>query len=257
VFVGSGRFDLGGKTALVTGSSRGLGFTIARGLGEAGASLVLNGRDARNLEAAVSDLRGRGLRVEGRVFDVTDPDAVAAGVDEIERNVGTIDILVNNAGVHRRAPLVDMTPQQWREVIDTNLSSVFYVSQAVGRRMVAKGRGKIVVICSLMTELARPTVGNYSAAKGALRMLIRSMTAEWARHNVQINGIGPGYFRTDMTRTLYDDAAFNAWICSRTPAGRWGMPEDLVGAAVFLASDASNFVNGQIIYVDGGILATL
>jgi gluconate 5-dehydrogenase len=253
----AGRFDLGGKTALVTGSSRGLGFVIAQGLGEAGAALVLNGRDKDRLDVAVRELRDKGLRAEGRAFDVTDPDAADSAVQEIEKNIGPVDILVNNAGIQRRAPLAEMTPKQWREVVETNLSSVFYVSQAVGKRMLARKRGKIVVMCSLMTELARPTIANYSASKGALRMLIRSMTAEWARYNIQINGIGPGYFRTAMTQTLYDDTAFNGWICSRTPAGRWGVPEDLVGAAVFLASDASSFVNGQIIYVDGGILATL
>lgn len=255
--MGKSRFDLDGRIAMITGSSRGLGLTMAQGLAEAGARVVLNGRDGNCLDRAVCELRDKGLSAEGYAFDVTSPADVESAVAGIESSVGPIDILVNNAGIQRRAPLVEMTPEQWREVIDTNLGSVFYVSQAVAKRMIPRQRGKIVVTCSLMSELARPTIANYASAKGALRMLIRSMTAEWARHNLQINGIGPGYFRTDMTRALYEDSAFDAWIRSRTPAGRWGNPEELIGAAVFLASDASSFINGQIIYVDGGVLATL
>jgi gluconate 5-dehydrogenase len=248
-------FSLAGRRALVTGSSRGIGLALARGLGEAGASLVLNARDEERLTAAGAGLRATGLVVETRAFDVTDPAAVEAAVGRIESEIGPIDILVNNAGIQRRAPAAEMTAAQWRDVVETNLNSVFYVSQAVGRRMIARRRGKIVTICSLMTEVARPTVANYAAAKGGLKMLIRSLAVEWAKFNVQVNGIGPGYFKTEMTRPLYEDPKFSDWVCARTPAGRWGQPEELIGAAVFLSSSASDFVNGQIVYVDGGILA--
>jgi gluconate 5-dehydrogenase len=249
-------FDLTGKRALVTGSSRGLGYVIARGLGNAGAKLVLNARSEERLRHAVESLRAGGLDVEGHAFDVTDGDAVESAVAAIE-NDGPIDILVSNAGIQKRAALVDMTEAEWREVIDTNLTSCFLVGQAVGKRMLRREAGKIIITCSLMSEIGRPTIANYAAAKGGLRMLIRSMTVEWAKHNIQINGIGPGYFLTDLTRVLHDDPAFNSWICNRTPAGRWGDPEELVGPTVFLASDASSYVNGQIIYIDGGILAGL
>lgn len=251
-------FDLTGRTALVTGSSRGLGLVLARGLGDAGARVVLNGVNAERLDAVVRTLRDEeGRDVHGEAFDVTDGAAVRAAVARIEADHGGIDILLNNAGIHRRAPLEDMSEDDWRAVIDTNLTSAFLVSQAVGRGMIQRGGGKIIMTCSLMTELGRPTIANYSAAKGGLRMLIRNMTVEWARHNIQINGIGPGYFLTDLTRALHDDPEFNRWICGRTPAGRWGDPAELVGAAVFLASGASDFVNGQVLYVDGGLLAAV
>ncbi len=250
-------FDLSGRLALVTGSSRGLGLTLARGLAEAGAAVVLNGRDAAALDRAREALAADGWRVHAVAFDVTDAAAVETAIARIEETVGPLDILVNNAGIQRRAPLETMDVAAWRAVLDANLTSAFLVGQQVGRRMIARRRGKIVNICSLMSEAGRPTVANYAAAKGGLKMLTRSMAVEWARHNVQINGIGPGYFLTDMTRALHDDPAFNAWVRSRTPAGRWGQPEELVGAAVFLSSTASDFVNGQILYVDGGLLAAL
>lgn len=251
------QFDLSGRRALVTGSSRGLGLVIARGLAEAGAELVLNGRDAGRVDAAIAELSAAGHTVSGRAFDVTDSAAVDAAVAGIEAEPGAIDIVVNNAGIHRRAPLEEMSDAQWQEVIDANLSSAFYVSRAVGQRMIGRGRGKIIMTCSVMSEIGRPTVSNYSAAKGGLRMLVRNMCVEWAQHNIQINGIGPGYFLTELTRALHDDEDFNRWICARTPAGRWGDPAELTGAAVFLASDASNYVNGQILYVDGGVLAAV
>ena len=250
-------FDLTNRIALVTGSSQGLGLTLARGLGQAGARIVLNGRNQAKLAEAVAAVEVDGLAVSGCAFDVTDAASIDRGVGEIENGVGPIDILVNNAGIQRRGTLESLDEAAWREVIDTNLTGVFLVSRRVVRGMIERRRGKIVNICSLMSELGRQTTGNYAAAKGGVKMLTRAMAVEWARHNIQANGIGPGYFLTDMTRHLADDPRFDAWIRRRTPAGRWGDPVELVGAAVFLASDASEFVNGQILYVDGGILAAL
>jgi gluconate 5-dehydrogenase len=250
-------FDLTGRTALITGSSRGLGLAIARGLAQAGAALVVNGRDERNLAAAAASLRAVGARVHEAAFDVTDGAAAAAAVARVEQEFGAVDILVNNAGIHQRAPLVEMSEAQWRAVIDTNLTSAFLVARAVAPRMIARGRGKIINICSVMSEVSRPTIANYAAAKGGLKMLTRAMAAEWARHGLQANAIGPGYFVTELNQALVANPEFNRWICGRTPAGRWGQPHELAGAAVFLASPASDFVNGQVIYVDGGLLASL
>ena len=250
-------FDLNGRTALITGSSQGLGFAFARGLAQAGAAVVLNGRNGQKLNAAADQLRAEGLRVATAAFDVNDRAAITSEVTRIEAEFAPIDILLNNAGIHRRAPLLEMTEVQWREVIDTNLTSAFLVARAIAPRMIARRAGKIINICSVMSEVGRPTTANYAAAKGGLKMFTRAMAIEWAKHNLQINGIGPGYFVTELTKPLVDSPDFNQWICSRTPAGRWGQPEELVGAAVFLASRASDFVNGQVIYVDGGILAAL
>ncbi|MBE3070125.1 MAG: SDR family oxidoreductase [Planctomycetes bacterium] len=250
-------FDLGGRVALVTGSARGLGLVLARGLGEAGARIVLNGRDETRLAAAVAALKAAGLDAYAAAFDVTDSGAIDRGVTAVERDVGPIDILVNNAGIQRRGPLETLDESAWREVIDTNLTGVFLVSRRVVRGMIERQRGKIINIGSLMCEVGRETTGNYAAAKGGVKMLTRAMAVEWARHNIQANGIGPGYFLTDMTRPLAADPEFDAWIRRRTPARRWGDPAELVGAAVFLASKASDFVSGQMIYVDGGILASL
>ena len=250
-------FDLTGRTALVTGSSQGLGLSFARGLAQAGAALVLNGRDEKKLAATADVLRAEGLRVATAAFDVTNGAAAMREIARIETDVAPIDILVNNAGIHRRAPLEEMTEAQWREVIDTNLTSAFLVARALAPRMIARRAGKIINVCSLMSEIGRPTTGNYAAAKGGLKMLTRAMAVEWAKHNLQINGIGPGYFATELTKPLVENPEFNAWVCKRTPAGRWGQPEELVGAAVFLASRASDFVNGQILYVDGGMLAAV
>ncbi len=250
-------FDLTGRTALITGSSRGLGLVLARGLAEAGATVVLNGRNQAKLAEAVAALETDGLAASGCAFDVTDAASIDRGVGRIEAGVGPIDILVNNAGIQRRGPLESLDEAAWREVMETNLAGPFLVSRRVVGGMIERERGKIINICSLMSELGRQTTGNYAASKGGLKMLTRAMAVEWARHNIQANGIGPGYFLTEMTRQLADDPQFNAWICGRTPAARWGHPTELVGAAVFLASAASDFVNGHVLYVDGGILAAL
>ena len=250
-------FDLTGRTALITGSSRGLGLVLARGLAQAGATVVLNGRHQAKLAEAVAALEADGLAASGCAFDVTDAASIDRGVGRIEAGVGPIDILVNNAGIQRRGPLESLDEADWREVMETNLTGPFLVSRRVVGGMIERERGKIINICSLMSELGRQTTGNYAASKGGLKMLTRAMAVEWARHNIQANGIGPGYFLTEMTRQLADDPQFNAWICRRTPAARWGHPTELVGAAVFLASAASDFVNGHVLYVDGGILAAL
>lgn len=250
-------FDLTGRTALVTGSSQGLGFAMARGLAQAGAAVVLNGRDEAKLARAAAALQAEEVRVTTAAFDVTDGTAVAAAVAKLEAEFAPIDILVNNAGIQRRAPLAEMTEQQWREVLDTNLTSAFLVARAVAPRMIARGAGKIINICSVMSEVSRPTIANYAAAKGGLKMLTRAMAVEWAKHGLQANAIAPGYFMTELNRSLVENEQFNKWICGRTPAGRWGQPEELAGAAVFLASRASDFVNGQILTIDGGLLAAL
>ncbi len=254
---GTAAFDLTGRLALVTGSSQGIGLALARGLAAAGARVVLNGRDGAKLAAASA---GLGVPEGGGalgLFDVTDPDAVEAGIARIEQHAGPIDILVNNAGIQRRAALEDFPVETWRAVMRTNLDSVFFVGQAVARRMIPRKRGKIINIASLQSEAARPTIAPYTASKGAVKMLTRGMCADWAKHGLQINAIGPGYFETELNRALRDDPVFDAWLCQRTPAGRWGKVEELCGAAVFLASSASDFVNGQVIYVDGGVLSTL
>ncbi len=255
--MGADLFDLSGRTALVTGSSRGLGLALARGLGEAGARVVLNGRDERRLARAAEVLSAEGLDVRTAAFDVADPEAVAAAFDRIEAEGTAVDILVNNAGIQRRGLLEDLDLEDWRAVLETNLTGPFVVARRAVRAMRERGGGKIINICSLMSEVARPSTGNYAAAKGGLRMLTRAMAVEWARYNVQVNAVGPGYFLTEMTRPLAEDPAFDAWIRSRTPAGRWGRPEDLVGPVVFLASRASDFVTGHLLFVDGGVLAAL
>ena len=250
-------FDLSGRIALVTGSSRGLGLTLARGLAEAGATLVLNGRDEAVLSASVARLSGQGLRVSGYPFNVTDGAAIEEAVERIEREVGPIDILVNNAGIQNRQPFENFPDDDFRALIEANLTSAFLVSKRVAKRMIGRKHGKIVNICSLQSEVGRPSITPYAASKGGLKMMTRGMAVEWAKHGIQANAIGPGYFKTDMTKALVEDEAFSRWITGRTPAGRWGEPEELVGTLIFLASDASSFVNGQIIYVDGGVLAGL
>lgn len=253
----AGLFDLSGRTALVTGSSRGLGRAMAEGLAEAGAALVLNGADARRLAATAAALRAAGHTVHEAPFDVTDEAAVVAAFGRLDAEGIAVDVLINNAGIQFRRPMVELDTADWRRVIDTNLTSAFVVGREAARRMIPRGAGKVVNIGSLTSAAARATVAPYTVAKGGIKMLTRAMTAEWARHGIQANAIGPGYMLTDMNQALVDDPAFNDWVVGRTPAQRWGRPEELVGAAVFLASRASDYVNGQIIYVDGGMLAVL
>jgi gluconate 5-dehydrogenase len=252
-----GLFDLTGKVALLTGSCQGLGLVLARGLGEAGAAIVLNGRNGEKLGKAVDALAKEGLKAHGSLFDVTRAGEIAAAVAAVEKEVGPIQILVNNAGIQRRGPLETFDEETWREILDTNLTGLFLVSKEIGRRMISRRSGKIINVCSLQSELGRPTIAPYTASKGGVKMLTRAMATEWGKHNIQVNGIGPGYFITEMTRALAENEAFDAWLKARTPAARWGDPAELVGTAVYLASKASDFVNGQIVYVDGGILAAL
>jgi gluconate 5-dehydrogenase len=250
-------FSLKGRLALVTGSSQGIGYALAEGLAAHGAKLVLNGRSMEKMEEAVKALAGKGHDARGAAFDVTDRKAAVEAIERIERDVGPIDILVNNAGMQFRAPLEDFPEEKWQQMLQTNISSVFFVGQAVAKRMIPRGRGKIINICSVQSELARPAIAPYTATKGAVRNLTRGMCTDWARHGLQVNAIAPGYFRTPLNQALVDDPEFSAWLAKRTPAGRWGDVGELVGAAVFLASDASSFVNGHVLYVDGGITASL
>ncbi len=247
-------FSLRGKRALITGSGQGIGLTLARGLAAAGAEVMLNDLDDARLGAAVASLRAEGCAVDGRRFDVTSAAEISAALGDL---AGEIDILINNAGIHRRAPLESMPTETWQAVIDTNLTSAFLVTRAVVPGMLRRGAGKIINLCSLNSEISRPTIANYAAAKGGLKMLTRAMAVEWAGRGVQANAIAPGYMRTDMTGVLTIDPVWDRHICVRTPAGRWGEPRELVGAAVFLASRASDFVNGQVLTVDGGLLAAL
>ncbi|MBO9127201.1 MULTISPECIES: SDR family oxidoreductase [unclassified Rhizobium] len=250
-------FDLSGSRALVTGSSQGIGLALAAGLARHGAELVLNGRDGVKLESAATPLRDAGASVSIALFDVTDPAAVNRGVDEIEREVGPIDILINNAGMQFRSPLEDFPADKWDQLLRTNISSVFYVGQAVARHMISRGRGKIVNVASVQSELARPGIAPYTATKGAVKNLTRGMCTDWAKYGLQINALAPGYFKTPLNQALVDSQEFSAWLEKRTPAGRWGDVDELVGAAVFLSSQASSFVNGHTLYVDGGITTSL
>lgn len=250
-------FDLKGKTALVTGSSQGLGFEIARGLGRAGATVLLNGRNEDKLEEARKMLSCEAVKAHPVAMDLLDEKQIKEKIARVRERFEAIDILVNNAGIQRRGNLEDFDLTLWHDVINSNLTSAFLVSREVVRDMIHRKSGKIINICSLMSEVGRETTGPYAASKGGLKMLTRAMATEWGRHNIQVNGIGPGYFLTAMTAPLAKDAVFDNWIKQRTPAGRWGNPAELMGTAIYLASDASNFVNGQIIYVDGGILAAL
>lgn len=250
-------FRLDGQMALVTGSSAGIGLALARGLGQAGASLVLNGRDAAKLETAAQQLRKEGLVVHTCCFDVTDGAAVKQTIGAIEKDIGAIDILINNAGMTRRAPLHEFEHKEWRQLMQTNLDSVFYMGQAVAQHMITRKQGRIINICSVQSELGRPGISPYMASKGGLKMLTKGMAIDWGPLGLNVNGIGPGYFKTELTEKLVNDADFSDWLTNRTPSRRWGDVEELAGAAVFLASNASNFVNGHILYVDGGVTAQL
>jgi gluconate 5-dehydrogenase len=250
-------FDLTGRTALVTGSSRGLGRAMAEGLAEAGAAIVLNGADAPRLAKAAAEMRAAGHAVHEARFDVTSEAEILEAFAALDAQGLVIDILVNNAGIQFRRPMIELVAADWRRVIETNLTSAFIIGREAAKRMIARGRGKIINIGSLTSDAARATVAPYTVAKGGIKMLTRAMTAEWAAHGIQANAIGPGYMLTDMNQALVDDPKFNAWVVGRTPARRWGKPHELIGTAVFLASAASDYVNGQIIYVDGGMLAVL
>lgn len=251
-------FDLRDKRILITGATHGLGMAMAKGLGHAGATIIINGHTREKMESALASYKSEGLNAHGYLFDVTSEPEVAANIDRIEQEVGPIDVLINNAGIIMRVPILQMSAEDFRKVVDIDLTGPFIVSKHAGKKMIERRNGKIINICSMMSELGRNTVTAYAAAKGGLKMLTKNMATEWARHNIQVNGIGPGYFATDQTAPIrVDGHPFNEFIVNRTPAGRWGDPDDLIGTAIFLSSPASNFVNGQIIYVDGGILATI
>lgn len=251
------KFRLNGRRALITGSSSGIGLALARALGQAGAALVLNGRQNDKLQAAAQLLRTEGLSVSTAAFDVTDAEAVRQGIDAIEKGVGSIDILVNNAGMQIRGPLHEFADTDWHTLMRTNLDSVYLVGKTVAQKMIPRGCGKIINICSVQSELGRPGIAPYTASKGAVKMLTKGMAIDWGQFGITVNGLGPGYFKTELTEKLVADPAFTGWLVGRTPSRRWGDVEDLGGAAVFLASDASCFVNGHILYVDGGVTATL
>jgi len=250
-------FDLSGKRALITGSSQGIGYALAKGMAETGAEIVLNGRDVAKLEAAAKALRENGAHVHTLAFDATDHAAVKSAVDTYEANHGSIDILVNNAGMQHRTTLEDFPPEMFEKLLSTNVTSVFNVGQAVARHMIKRGAGKIINIASVQTSLARPGIAPYTATKGAVGNLTKGMATDWAKHGLQCNAIAPGYFDTPLNATLVADPEFSAWLEKRTPAGRWGNVDELVGACIFLSSSASSFVNGHTLYVDGGITASL
>ena len=250
-------FSLQGRTALVTGSARGLGFSIAEGLSAAGARVVINGTTAQGVAKAVAALDAKGYAAIAAPFDVTDEAAIAAAFARFDAEGLAIDILVNNAGIQLRKPMVELSTPEWQKVLDVNLTSAFVIGREAAKRMIPRGRGKVINIGSLTSALARATVAPYTVAKGGIKMLTQAMAAEWAMHGIQANAIGPGYMITEMNQALIDNPTFDAWVKARTPSKRWGRPEELIGAAVFLASDASDYVNGQIIYVDGGMMAVL
>ena len=250
-------FDLSGQRALVTGSSQGIGLALAAGLAEHGADVIVNGRTASKVAETCDALSARGYKASAAVFDVTDKAEVDAGIEKIEAEIGQIDILINNAGMQFRTQLEDFPADKFELLFKTNVTSVFLVGQAVARKMIPRGRGKIINIASVQSELARPSIAPYTATKGAVKNLTKGMCTDWAKYGLQINAIAPGYFKTPLNQALVDSAEFTAWLEKRTPAGRWGDVDELVGAAVFLASKASSFVNGETLHVDGGITASL
>lgn len=250
-------FDLTGKTALITGSSRGLGRAFAEGLAGAGARVVLNGVNAERLEAAAGEMRADGFDVLTAAFDVADESAIKAAFDKLDADGVEVDILMNNAGIQFRKPMLELATEDWRRVIDINLTAAFVIGREAAKRMAARGHGKIINIGSLTSELARATVAPYTVAKGGIKMLTKAMAAEWGEKGIQSNAIGPGYMITDMNEALINNPEFDSWVKARTPMRRWGLPEELAGTAIYLASDASNYVSGQIIYADGGMISVL
>lgn len=250
-------FGLDNRLALITGSSAGIGEALAKGLCEAGAHVVINGRRSETVDKVVSDLQAAGHTAHAMPFDVTDNEQVAAGVARIEAEIGPIEILINNAGIQRRESLEAFEEETWRELMSTNLDSVFYVSKAVANHMIKRKRGSMINICSVQSELGRPSIAPYAASKGGLKMLTKGMAIDWGQHGIRVNGLGPGYFATELNKALVADEKFSGWLCDRTPLGRWGDVDELTGAAVFLASDAASFVTGHVLYVDGGVTARL
>lgn len=250
-------FNLKGKTALITGSGSGIGLALAEGLAGAGAKIILNGRNAAKLAGAEQKLKQKGYNVCKLVFDVTDSETVKKAITEYEKNTGPIDILINNAGINIRGPFEDFNEEDWKKVLDININGAMIVSQAAGPFMIKRKAGKIINICSVQSELGRPTIVPYTVSKGGIKILTKALATEWGKFNIQVNGIGPGYFETELTRPLKNDPEFDKWLCNRTPANRWGQTKELAGAAIFLSSEASDYVNGHILYVDGGLLASV
>jgi gluconate 5-dehydrogenase len=250
-------FDLSGKKALITGSTQGIGYALAHGLAGVNAEIILNGRDPDRLKSAAEKLRADGAVVHELCFDVTNSELAAEKINEFEASIGPIDILVNNAGMQYRAALEEFPSDAFDTLMKLNINSVFYVGQAVAKHMIKRGAGKIVNICSVQSALARPSIAPYTASKGAVTNLTKGMATDWAKYGLQINGLAPGYFKTELTSALVADEEFTAWLSNRTPAGRWGDVEELVGACIFLSSPASSFVNGHVLYVDGGITSSL
>ena len=250
-------FDLRNKTALITGSSRGLGFTLAKGLAEAGAKVILNSENPEHLENSRKTMEYSGFDVLAFAFDVNSEEEAGAAIDEIEKTSGPIDILINNAGYQFRGPLENFPVDEWRKILDINLTGAFITARQTARHMIKRQAGKIINICSLQSEFGRKTIAPYAASKGGLKMLTRAMAVEWGSHNIQVNGIGPGYFKTEMTSALWNDEEFDSWVKNRTPAGRWGDTEELIGTMIYLATAASNFVSGQVIFVDGGVSVSM
>jgi gluconate 5-dehydrogenase len=250
-------FSIEGKIVLVTGSTGGLGFTFARGMAQHGARVILNGRNAEKLESRMRDLEKEGLKASGYVFDVSRADEVKTACKQMEKELGPIDILVNNAGITVRTSLEEFKDEDWENILDVNLKGAYLVAKAIVPSMIKRRCGKIINIGSVQSELGRPGIAPYAASKGGIKMLTKGMAVDWAKYNIQINGIGPGYFKTEMTRALHENPTTHQWLCDRTPSQRWGEMDELLGALLFLASDASSYVNGQMIYVDGGLLASV
>jgi len=248
-------FDLTGKNILITGSSRGIGYALAEGMGNAGGRIIINGTNKNRLTESLKNLTNKKISAHGSVFNVCNESSVHKQITHIEKDVGPIDILINNAGIQIRGPLEEFDLKDWQHIMDVNLTGAFVTAKAVVKGMIQRNRGKIINICSMQSELARPTIAPYAASKGGLKLLTQSMATEWGKYNIQVNGIAPGYFKTEITRELYENKDFDAWLCERTPANRWGDPSELVGAAIFLASEASDYVNGHVIFVDGGLRA--